>query len=401
MAKILGIGNVILDIILSAPHYPKEDEELRANSRQFQVGGNVSNSLYVLDQLGHTTSIVTTIGSDESSKQLLKGLSHRNINTDYVQRFIQGNTPTSYIILNEETGSRTITHYRDLPELAFDFFAKIEIEEYDWLHFEGRNVENLKGMLNIAKTFLTDQPISLEVEKARDGIEELFSQANILFFSHHYAKQKGFENAHDLLKAMQPLAPESKLICTWGIEGAWFSEPNGSIQHQPAFSIPQTIDTLGAGDTFNASVIDALIQQKSLAEAVEAGAKLAARKCQQFGFDNLLTEIKQRRPLANVNQISNSKSLVVPCADLPHSVILMKFDSEVKAYENNCPHQDVPLNEAYKVDVNPFEKTIKCSVHDAWFTIEEGVYVEDPCLDDELVPVNIEIDEKGDIYLAK
>jgi ketohexokinase len=79
----------------------------------------------------------------------------------------------------------------------------------------------------------------------------------------------------------------------------------------------------------------------------------------------------------------------------------MKFDSEVKAYENNCPHQDVPLNEAYKVDVNPFEKTIKCSVHDAWFTIEEGVYVEDPCLDDELVPVNIEIDEKGDIYLAK
>lgn len=400
MAKILGIGNTVLDIILKTPHYPREDEELRANARHFEVGGNVSNSLYVLSQLGHQSSIMTTIGGDDAAKQLLNGLKSRQINTDHIQRFIQGQTPTSYIIQNTETGSRTITHYRDLSELSFDYFAKVEIENYDWLHFEGRNVENLTGMLNIAKTFLTHQPISLEVEKAREGIEALFPQANVLFFSHHYARQKGFEDGKALLEEMKALAPESHLICTWGKEGAWFCQAGQEVQHQPIYTIPQTIDTLGAGDTFNAAVIDALSQNKPLFEAVEVGSKLAARKCQQQGLDNLLTEIKAKQPLANIKQLSNAKTMVVPCADLNHSVILIKHDTGIKAYENNCPHQDVPLNEAYKIDVNPFEKTMKCSVHDAFFNIEDGVCVEGPCMNDELVPVPIEIDDSGDIYLA-
>ncbi len=53
MVKILGIGNTLLDVIISTPYFPNENEELRAASREFQVGGNVSNSLYVLSQLGH------------------------------------------------------------------------------------------------------------------------------------------------------------------------------------------------------------------------------------------------------------------------------------------------------------------------------------------------------------
>lgn len=401
MAQILGIGNAVLDIILKTPHFPQEDEELRALSRLHQVGGNVCNSLYVLNQLGHTASIMTTVGGDQSSKQLLNGLQERHIKTKHVQRFIQGQTPTSYVLLNEATGSRTITHYRDLPELSFDFFAKVEIEQYDWLHFEGRNIENLTGMLNIAKTFLSHQPISLEVEKPRDGIEALLPQANVIFFSHHYATAKGYADGETLLKAMQKIAPQSHLVCTWGKQGAWYASPNEAVQHQAIDAIPQTVDSLGAGDTFNAGVIDRLLQNDSLAEAVQAGSRLAARKCRQTGLDNLMMEIKGKQPLANIKQVTNARTLVVPCNDLPHSIVLIKYEDRIKAYENNCPHQNVPLNEAYKIDVNPFDHTLKCSVHDAFFNIEDGVCVEGPCMNDELTAVAIEIDEQGDIYLAQ
>ncbi len=114
-----------------------------------------------------------------------------------------------------------------------------------------------------------------------------------------------------------------------------------------------------------------------------------------------MTEIKDKRPLANIKQVTNAKTLVVPCDELPHSVVLIKYEDSIKAYENNCPHQDVPLNEAYKIDVNPFDKTMKCSVHDAFFNIEDGLCVEGPCINDELTTVAIEIDEQGDIYLAQ
>ncbi|MGC9385534.1 MAG: PfkB family carbohydrate kinase [Hydrogenovibrio sp.] len=401
MANILGIGNVVLDTLLTTSHYPQEDEELRALTRHYQVGGNACNSLYVLSQLGHRCSLAASIGGDQAAKQLIKGLEERHIQTDHLQRFIQGQSPTSYVFVNQANGSRTITHYRNLPELSFDFFAKIEIEHYDWLHFEGRNVENLKGMLNIAKTFLTHQPISLEVEKPRDGLEDLLPQANVIFFSHHYARAKGYQNGQDLLEAMKRLAPHSQLVCTWGSEGAWFCAPNQAVDHLPSHTLPQAVDTLGAGDTFNAAVIDAFIRGLDLQQAVAEGHRLAARKCRQAGLDDLLSALQERQPLANIKQVTNAKTLVVPCDEWPHSVVLIKHDDTIKAYQNNCPHQDVPLNEVYKIDVNPFDKTLKCSVHDAFFNIEDGVCVAGPCLNEELTPVDIDVDEEGNLYLAK
>lgn len=401
MARILGIGNLVLDIILSMETFPPEDSELRAQSRTFSIGGNVANTLYVLNQLDHETSIVSSIGMDSESKQLLKGLEQRKIHSEHVQRHIQGQTPTSYVIRNQKTGSRTISHFRDLPETSFDFFAKIEIENYDWLHFEARNMEHLPGMLNIAKTFLDGQPISLEVEKAREGVEALFPQVNLIIFSHHYAKQKGFESGQSLLMQMKSLAPQTHMVCTWGEQGAWYlNAGENEIHHSPSTKVDQIVDTLGAGDTFNAGLIDALLQEPSLKNAVESASKLAARKCQQLGFDNVTQVIETEKPLANIKTLSTTKATIVKHPKFPQNLVLIKYEDTAKAYLNNCPHQDVPLNEAYKIDINPFEKTMKCSVHDAFFTIAEGICVEGPCLNDELEPIELRIDQKGDIYLT-
>ncbi|MDX1348358.1 MAG: PfkB family carbohydrate kinase [Thiomicrorhabdus chilensis] len=399
MAKILGIGNAVLDTVLKVPHAPHDDEELRASERYTQIGGNVSNTLYVLSQLGHDTAICTTTGGDSEAKQLISGLKERNINVDHIQRFIKGRTPCSYINLNAQNGNRAIVHYRDLPELSFDHFAKIEIEEYDWLHFEGRNIANLKGMLNIAKTFLTHQPISLEVEKPREEIEELLPQANLILFSHHYATAKGHDNGENLLKAMQSKLPNSHLICTWGAKGAWLCPAQGTIQHIPAETVSPVVDTLGAGDTFNAAVIHHLIAGKPLVEAVQAASQLAAQKCLKHGLDNLLTPVEPSSPIANLSQLGTTKTLVVEDKSSGKSVVLIKYENTVKAYLNNCPHQNVPLNEAYKIDVNPFEKTMKCSVHDAFFRIEDGICIEGPCWDEQLEPLETRVDDKGDIFL--
>jgi ketohexokinase len=397
MSKILGIGNAVLDIILTVDHHPEEDEELRAQNKQIATGGNVNNTLYVLNQLGHSSDICTTIAADSESKQLLSGLKERNISTEHTQKFIKGRTPSSYVTLNAQNGHRTIVHYRDLPEVSFDFFAKIEIEEYDWLHFEGRNTTQLPGMLNIAKTFLTHQPISLEVEKPRDGIETLFPNVNLIIFSHHYAKAKGFSDGQALLESLE--LPNANTVCTWGSDGVWFKAINSDVEHINAEKVSPVIDTLGAGDTFNAGLIHSLISKHSLKEAVIYANKLAAKKCQQPGLDNLMAEQESNKALANIKQLSNAKTMVVN-RDSGQSLVLIKYEESVRCYVNNCPHQDVPLDEAYKIDVNPFEKTMKCSVHDAYFNIEDGVCIDGPCWDESLQSIDVKVDENGDIFIV-
>lgn len=400
MAKILGIGNAVLDTIFTVETYPKEDQEVRALKRQNSVGGNVNNSLYILSQLGHECAICTTLATDSEAKLLMQGIQEREIDCSHIQKFIHGRTPNSMITLNAHTGSRTIIHYRDLPEVSFEHFAKIEIENYDWLHFEGRNLENLPGMLNIAKTFLDKQPISLEVEKPREGIEELFSLVNLLIFSHHYATAKNFKNGEELLKAIRKQAPNSYLVCTWGSQGAWFASPQGDVQHLAAKPVHPIIDTLGAGDTFNAALIHKLAENTSLENACEFAIELAANKIQKSGLDDILNARAENRAIANIKNVTNAKTTIVPMKDR-HDIVLIKLNEEIKAYENNCPHQNVPLNEAYKIDVNPFENTMKCSVHDAFFNIEDGICVDGPCWGESLTPVSIRIDDKGDIYLAE
>ncbi|MCF6254389.1 MAG: PfkB family carbohydrate kinase, partial [Thiomicrorhabdus sp.] len=192
----------------------------------------------------------------------------------------------------------------------------------------------------------------------------------------------------------------SKLVCTWGERGVWFADINQPIQHLKAENTDPVVDTLGAGDTFNAALIHHLIQGVSFNESVKQANAFAARKCAQSGLDNLLQTPTLQQPIANIKQLSSTKSLIAHCKTRNQSIILIKHIDTVKAYENNCPHQNIPLDEAYKIDINPFQKTMKCSVHDAFFKIENGECIEGPCRNESLTTVEITIDKQGDIYLA-
>lgn len=54
------------------------------------------------------------------------------------------------------------------------------------------------------------------------------------------------------------------LVCAWAEEGADALGPDGQLLHSDAFPPPRVVDTLGAGDTFNASVIFSLSKGESL-----------------------------------------------------------------------------------------------------------------------------------------
>ncbi|AFJ02453.1 Rieske (2Fe-2S) region [Methylophaga frappieri] len=80
---------------------------------------------------------------------------------------------------------------------------------------------------------------------------------------------------------------------------------------------------------------------------------------------------------------------------------VMRFEGVIYAYLNLCPHLRVPLN--WKPDTfMSLEGThIECSVHGALFNPDDGLCISGPCRGQSLTRLNIETDNKGDVYLVR
>lgn len=283
MASILAVGIATIDIINRVSRYPAEDDEVRALSQKQVRGGNASNSLVVLNQLGHQCAWAGVLINEPDTSVVEQDFERHQVDYRSALRLDEGKMPTSYISLSEESGSRTIVHHRDCPELPFAHFKNLAVSDFDWIHFEGRNVEELRQMLHWLRQHYPNILCSLEVEKPREGIEDVLHLPDVLMFSRPYAQSRGFDNAEALLRAQS--AP-GLMTCSWGEDGAWLRQGDDMI-HSPAFPPPQVVDTLGAGDTFNAGLISALVNEQSPQQALESACRLAGKKCGQDGFERL------------------------------------------------------------------------------------------------------------------
>jgi ketohexokinase len=287
MSHILTVGIATLDIINLVDHYPAEDEEMRALGQRVECGGNAANTASVLAQYGHVVEFAGALAHEPDGYRIEHELKARHVATGFCQHVKKGKAPTSYITLNQQTGSRTIVHYRDLPEYNYQRFHQIPLEEFDWFHFEGRNASEVRRMLKETQQRRVDQPISLEIEKEREEIDSLLPLADILLFSRVFVTARGFDNPAAFFDAMRPHAPEAVLVCTWGDQGAWARDRNSRDYHAPAYPPPEIIDTLGAGETFNAGLIHAIASGQTLAEALVHACQLAGKKVGQHGFGGL------------------------------------------------------------------------------------------------------------------
>jgi len=291
--RILVVGVAALDTINEVADYPTEDAELRALDRRIVRGGNAANTLAVLGQLGHACAWAGTLGKDAEGAWVLKDLDRRGIDTGSCVFHPQGSTSTSYVVLSRANGSRTIIHYRDLPELSAADFARIPLAGYDWVHFEGRDPKEIRAMLRDCVRRFPETRVSLEIEKPRPGIETLFMGPDVLIFSRHYARSRGYADPRRFLRDQWGHTDAGLLILPWGEVGAYAQSRAEGVCFAPAHKPPLVRDTLGAGDVFNAAVIDGLLAGLAPAALLDHCNALAGHKCGLLGLDDLVASARE------------------------------------------------------------------------------------------------------------
>ncbi|OWK10524.1 hypothetical protein Celaphus_00005384 [Cervus elaphus hippelaphus] len=244
----------------------------------FQTTGSVPISTVIISEASGSRTIL------HAYSFLAADFRQRGVDVSQVAWQSRGETPCSCCIVNNSNGSRTIVLYdTNLPDVSAKDFEK------------GRNASEQVKMLQRIEQHNARQPpegkiqVSVEVEKPREELYQLFGYGDVVFVSKDVAKHFGFRSAEEALRGLYSRVRKgATLVCAWAEEGADALGPDGRLLHSDAFPPPRVVDTLGAGDTFNAAVIFSLSQGKSMQEALRFGCQVAGKKCGLQGFDGIV-----------------------------------------------------------------------------------------------------------------
>jgi ketohexokinase len=157
---IVCVGAVYIDIILTVPHFPIEDQKLRASSHTRRRGGNCPNTLEVLAQLADIVELqnglnlrdgdnyplflISVLPNKDSAavKYIRDSLPKVSLDPTCIYRPDHSEAASSYVINNQQNGSRTIVSHHPLAEMTYQNFLqkamtlRVEGVEEGWFHFE-------------------------------------------------------------------------------------------------------------------------------------------------------------------------------------------------------------------------------------------------------------------------
>ncbi|NXV38274.1 KHK Ketohexokinase, partial [Rissa tridactyla] len=251
----------------------------RCVSQRWQRGGNASNSCTVLALLGAPCAFMGSLAPGHAADFVLDDLRRYGVDARHAVRQPAGRLPASIVIASASRGTRTILHAGgNLPDVTARDFERVDLSQYKWIHWEARNAGEQAAMVRRVERHNQSRPAG---ERVRISVE--------VFISKDLAQHFGYRSAAEALRGLRHrVQPGATLICAWAEAGADAVGPDGELVHSDAFPPETLVDTLGAGDTFNAAVIFALAEGKSLQDALTFGCRIAGKKCGIEGFDGIV-----------------------------------------------------------------------------------------------------------------
>lgn len=268
---VIALGELLIDFTengTSAQNNPL----LEANP-----GGAPCNVLSMLQKLGRKTAFLGKVGKDGFGELLCNAVKEQGINTEGL-RFDPDVHTTLALVLKKPNGDRDFSFYRkpgaDMTlredEIDEELIRASSIFHFGTLSLTDEPVRSAtQKAIRIAKdegliiTFDPNlrEPLWSSLDEAHEQIAWGMAQADVMKISDNEIQWFTGESEYDAgIRKLQEEYPNLKLIClSMGPDGSRAVTKDVSID-MPAYLQNATIETTGAGDTFCACMINAVLE---------------------------------------------------------------------------------------------------------------------------------------------
>lgn len=265
--KIGIVGLCGQSIFMKIDHFHKPEETVHASEIYQEVGGKGYNQAVAVKRLGGEPFFLGAVGEDISGKHCCDYLIKQKINFHIIKKV--GQTALAVILCNKK-GHNQVTVYPGvaLEENDLSSFYQ-EVANCDFLLL---NQEVPPAVITNIVTWAeaNDKKIIFNPTPVTSFSQQIANKVWLITPNWHEVRQMfALHDIHTIEELIDilPNLSFSRMVVTLGKEGALVLE-NGKVTHLPALKV-NAIDTTGAGDVFNAALVVAMGENKTLLEATK------------------------------------------------------------------------------------------------------------------------------------
>lgn len=281
---VLGLGVSTVDALYLVDHFPSDEENQQALAMTLQGGGPVATAIVTLARLGARAAMADTVGDDWRGEFVRRSLADEGVAHEFLEIHPGATSTLSCVLVRRHDGARSIVWYPgSAPSLAPGEQLRQAVAATGVVHLNGRHFEAC--LQACAWAHQAGSRISFDggAQRYRPELQRLVPLTDICIvarqFAHAYTGEAEVESAARRLVAEGP----SLVVITDGTRGCWVHDRQEKPFAQPAFRMPEVVDTTGCGDSFHGAFVFGLLQGMTLRQTARFASAVAALNTQALG----------------------------------------------------------------------------------------------------------------------
>ena len=275
---VVAIGNANIDLVLKAPRLPKNDDKVVGKKLLEGVGGTVANSACVMSHLGLNVASLSATGTDYYANKILNDFKKFNVSQEFIDIIPDLEADMAVIIL-DDSGEKSLIYVPAEEQETTKTQYEQALSQCRVVYTMPGNVTKFELFAQIAHQHQAQIAVDIEphIADTKEKLDTILTHSDIVFFNKDgFASCVGIEPTRENLIELCQHYQLHTLVVTRGGEGAIAVTVNQWESAEHAGYRVNIVDTTGAGDTFNASFVYALINHYSLEKALEFACACAA-----------------------------------------------------------------------------------------------------------------------------